>query len=546
MKKSSIRIISLAIVMIMALGLAAACGPTAGGGDAPPPAPPSPGPAAGSPTPAPVQSSPEPPPAEARFADHLDIIVDNAQITVLNPFSPASGSGSTNWCFFMMYDRMLTNLGEGEYGPNLATSFDTDDYQTYVFTLRQDVWFHNGDKFTAQDVIDTIMASRDGLGSNAFDFWRPVETVTALDEYTVEMVLSDVNVDFLYGLTLPATGIINKRAMDQDSENGTWIGTGAYRVVEFVSNDYVVFERNDDYWGDAPFTRMMTLRFVPEMSTRTIMMQNGESQLCLGGNSAEDIHLFQNDPDSFEVIPVVFTNANTISFNLEDPIAGDLNFRMAVASAINREEIAIVAAGEWAWPVEDGTMWGFNTEFKNYDIPQIPHDLDAARAYLEASTYNGEEIEIVAAITTNVRAAQAVQQQLSAIGVNITINQMDPPSLFSYAAYGNNQSQLNMMVTALTPNVASLRSVFYPGAAYNRASFNNPRVTEILDLGPTIGNIDERRALYYEMQEIVHAEQPVINLFWRVVAVVAARGVGGMVLTSDTYYDLRYTYMVLD
>ena len=550
MKKHN-KSIALIISVLMIAALVAACGPAA----------PAPGPGAA--TPAPGQGGniqqPAAPPAmvgdaevaaDAIFAEHIDIIKDNNNVGVLNPFSPAANNSPTNWSFIMIHDRLMElNFDTLEFTPRLATSWSTEDYQTFRFELRQGVTFHNGDPFTAQDVANTIEMARElGAGSQGGSFWAPVESVNIIDDHTIELTLASVRVDFYFNLAMPAAGILNRRAIEADDEQGFWVGTGPYMVENFVPNDFILFQRNHDFWNDELNiqTERMTLRFVPEMSARTIRMQRGESQLSFG-TSAEDLPLFQADPDNFEVYPLTFNNPQGLSFNMNDPITGDHYFRMAVAHAMDKDVIALMAASEWA--VGDyfsGTVWGYGTEFRNNNIPAIPHDPDLAREYLARSSYNGEEIEIAAAIITNIRASQALQQQLAAVGINTRIAEFDTPGLNAYMIDPNSGSQMVFFNVVMNMSSASFRNIFYPGGAQNRMQYNNPIVTQMLDEVATMLDPADREAHFMRLQEIVAEDIPFINVFWRINGILAANGIGGLRLPPDNQQaDMRELFMVI-
>lgn len=489
--------------------------------------------------------APKPEEPDAVFAEHIDIISDNTPIALVNPFAPAgTGVGGCLWTYIMIYDRLVHNNGNGTFGPDLATRWETDDYQTFTFFLRDDVFFHNGDKFTAADVIWTATVSREGVGSQGFDVWRPVAEVTAINEYTVQIVLNSVDVDFLFKMSQPYSGIVNERAMKEDSENGVHIGTGAFYINEFVTNDYVSFVRNDNYWSEPPITQSIKLQFIPEMSARTIMMLNGEAQMCFRIGD-EDMVVFEEDP-GFNIFPVILNTPHPIYFNMDHPICGDYNFRMAVASALEKDEIASAAGGNYALANSFGTFWSYNAEFQNNDIPEVPFDLEAAARYLEASTYNGETIELTASVASCVRASEVIQRQLRRIGIVTDIKVLDPPAMSVYGQYGNNQIQMCISALPMEDSAASYKNVVYPEGSFNRTQYNNPIVNEMLDRAESTIDVTERERLYMEAQRIVMEDPPFFGLFWRMTGIVAVQGIGGMVLPSTSYYDLRNIFLRLD
>ena len=554
------RTIALVISLIMLLSLAVACTsapgtPSVSSGGSSPAASPSGGgasPAAPSQSaaapPSPSSTMAEPPPTnpEVKFAEHIELILDGTTIGVLNFNSPAGSGPSPNNLQKVVYDTLL-NEALNEDGsawiavPMLAKSWESDDFQRYIFHLRDDVVFHNGDKFTAEDVVFTCIYSRDNPGSQANNFWQYVTDITALDDYTLQIDLRAVMPDYPDIVTSHFTGILNKRAIDADPEKGIWIGTGAFKVVEFQPNDYVILERNDNYWEAPVPTKSMAWRFVPEASARTIMLQNGTSDICLG-ISETDMDMFDADPN-FEVHSLTHNFPNGIHFNMEDPIMADKNFRYAVLYAIDREEITLAAQGAWGVVETEGTVWGYRTRFRNRALPFIEQDLDKAKAYLAASIYNGEVLELVTANANNVRGSEVLQNQLSRIGINTEINQMDTPGFSAYTLDGD--TQLIFWSAQLNTSISGVRSAFYPGIANNRARYNNPEVNEMLDRGLTMTDEVAREALYLRVQEIIADDLPVINVFYRVTTAVAADGVGGVTLTPSVT-DLRYLYKVID
>ena len=158
-------------------------------------------------------------------------------------------------------------------------------------------------------------------------------------------------------------------------------------------------------------------------------------------------------------VKYVSNNPWMISFNLDKPIMNDLNFRKAVAYAINRDEIVTAVMNGYGEPIETGCLWGYMTDYKASDIAGYSYDPEKAKEYLAMSSYNGETIELTTAINDIILTAAVVQEQLSKIGINVEINNMDIPGLVSYAAAGNNQSEMLCFLTAFTKSPSSTRAL---------------------------------------------------------------------------------------
>ena len=482
----------------------------------------------------------------ASYADHIEIIIDNNRISVINPMIPGSNITPSHWIMFMIYDRLVYYDETAQiFLPALATEWSTDDYITFRFKLRDDVYFHNGEHFTAQDIAGTRALAEEATGTMMSSQWRPVETVNIINDYEVELVLGSINVDFLMNLAQPQAGILNKKAVDADPENGPLIGTGPFTVTDFLTNEHTSLERFDGFWGELAPTRSITMRFIPEVSARATMMLNGEAQLCFS-ISSEDMHLFEND--SYNIFPLIMNNPQGLSFNMQHPITGDRNFRMAVLHAMNRTDIATVAAGDWAWGISDEyygeSVWGIATAFRSI-LPVYGTDPDLAKEYLAQSSYNGEVIQITASVSTNVKGAEILQQQLSAVGINSEINETDTAGL--NAQYGTPDHHIIYHGITFTYAAGSANHVYIPGGAQNRGNYDNPEVTRLLTEAAVSLNETDRAALYHEAQQLIYEDMPFANILWRLNGVVGTRGIGGLILPNDTHStQLRGLYWIVD
>jgi ABC-type transport system substrate-binding protein len=166
--KRTKKIIAVFLALTVCIGLLAACGPSddTGGGSGTGTGGSTGGGGGGglAPIPAPADVAPEAPPEGANLADHIDIIIDATTITVINPLVPAGGGGPTAWSYYMVHDRLVEKVGPGVYEPGIATSWETDDWKNFTFYLRDNAYFHNGDHFTAEDVVFTVEIAHQNPG----------------------------------------------------------------------------------------------------------------------------------------------------------------------------------------------------------------------------------------------------------------------------------------------------------------------------------------------------------------------------------------------
>jgi len=539
MKKKLIRVLAL---MLCAAFVLAACGPsaTSGPGPATPDGPQAPG--AG-------DEVAELPDDGANLADHIDLIVDTA-LQIVNPFTLAGTGAPVAWSSFMILDRLLEQPEPGVFRAQLATRWYTDDYQHFRFYLRDDVYFHNGDHFTAEDVVWNVEKAHANPGSPAFGRWRFVDTITAVDTYVIEIVLHEPHVDFFFDIANYYTSIHSPRAFYENPDDPTWghIGTGPFRVVGFSSNDFLTLERFDEYWGGPAPTRSITMWTIPEMATRTVMLQNGEAQVSFS-MTPEDLDFFEDSPD-FQTFVVRLNPPIILGFNNSgDEIMMCPYFRRAVAHALNTDDIAIAAMGRWAQAPWDGSFWGPETQFRREGFPQREYDVARAMQYLERSVYNGEVIELMTAVHYNIRASEFIQLQLAEVGITVNVETTDISGFIeSHRFDPDSTRQMHIFAVGMLPvALQAMRTTFYPGIGTNRLNINNDYLTGLIDeLAATI-DPDARREIAYQIQEFFYEDIPAIALWWRLQGIPAVNGIGGMRLSADQFnYCLRGIFWDLD
>jgi len=485
-----------------------------------------------------------PPEEGAEYLERITVLLDNNKPSTLDLGSRASSSNATRWMTMLFLDRLVElNSHTGVYEPQLATSWQSSDWRTITLDLRDDVYFHNGDHFTAADVVYTIERAWNSPGTLSSEKWGLVESTRIINDYKIELRLGSPNVDFIFELTQTNSGILNQNAIEADPETGPWVGSGPWIVSNFVLNDSATFVRNENFWGDVPATKELTLRFVEEQSAQLMMLENGEVQVACGINP-NDYPYLESDP-RFVTYGIATHNVTYLAFNMQVPIMEDINFRLAVAHALNMDDIVLSARNGYGLIPDHGSFWGHGTEFLNDSIHRLPYDPGLAREYLARSGYDGERLEITAAFTTFINTAQVIQQNLAAVGINARIFETDGLGIMSLASFSNNQSQMVCFTGAWSLPASSVNIYLYPGSVNNRASYVNDTVTELLDRALTTFAPVAREALYWQVQEIVAHDLPYLNLYHVVFIVGALQGVEGVNLYGDGVFDFRQVRMRL-
>ena len=203
------------------------------------------------------------------------VFAQSSDLTTMNPYigTQERAYSLTNH----MYDTLLEFDSEMNMHNSLAESYEWLDDLTLQIKLREGVTFHNGDPLTAEDVIFTFekRAERGSAYANYID----VAGMEAQDDLTVIVPFTSPHPSFIYQLTDPAFGIVPKNYFESVGEEGFAkdpIGSGPYKLKEYVTGDYYMLERYEDYWGEPAKTQYLTMRIVPEAGQRTIMLETGE------------------------------------------------------------------------------------------------------------------------------------------------------------------------------------------------------------------------------------------------------------------------------
>ncbi|NAP00892.1 ABC transporter substrate-binding protein, partial [Halomonas sp. MG34] len=242
-----------------------------------------------------------------------------------------------------IYDTLVRyEVDSTEVKPALATEWTpSEDGLTWTFKLRDDVTFHDGNDFTAEDVVfnfESWATSAEYIyygymfGAAEEDLGGIIESVEATSDYEVTFTLSEPNAPFLQTLALPPFGIASPKAVEEHGEDyfKNPVGTGPFVFSEWVPDDSITVTKNNDYFGDAAKVDKVIFRTIPDNGARFMELQSGSIDMMTGLNP-QDIQTIDAD-ESLQIIERPSMNISYMAMNTdkEGPLA-----EKAVRQAIN-------------------------------------------------------------------------------------------------------------------------------------------------------------------------------------------------------------------
>ena len=221
---------------------------------------------------------------------------------------------------------------------DLASEYTVENDVDWIFKLKEGVKFHNGEEMTSADVVASLEYAKSIPGSAIYT--NNFANIEAVDDYTVKITTPQPYAGLLYDLGYHYNWIVPKSLLDSGNDfNENPIGTGPYKLVEWVSGTSLTFEAFDEYFDTERAAKIKNLEFsiIPEGVSRAIALEAGEIDFVWETNGADAASLMDN-PN------VVVEEVNSVDnvmlfFNIDNPPFDDVNLRNAIACAINRDDI---------------------------------------------------------------------------------------------------------------------------------------------------------------------------------------------------------------
>ncbi|HVB63824.1 MAG TPA: ABC transporter substrate-binding protein [Nitrolancea sp.] len=395
--------------------------------------------------------------------------------------------------------------------PAVAQKWDvTPDGLTYTFNLRPGVKFHDGSTVTAADAVASLTRNK-SMGTYMWEL-QDAQSIEAVDDATVKIVLGTKIASFLARMAVPATGIFPATEIQKTGKNEFTapIGTGPFKLKEWVRNDHFTMEKNPDYWDMAPdgkpfpYLDQVVIKQVTEVTTQVLQVQAG--QLDGGTAPFSQVKTLQNDTKGKLVIAPQ-QQVYFMMIHLTVPPMDDVNVRQAMSLALDRKVFIDRATAGTA--VLANSLFPKGTLDWNPNL-NLPYDLDKAKQLMAKSKYpqghKGAKIQYPSGSQVGNDNAVLAQQMWQAIGIEMTIEEVESSTLGANSQKHDFQVISGYQWTNGMADPDQLVNFFF---VTPRIDSDYEPAQSTLDLVKQASqelDPDKRKQIYYQLQDIYNQD----------------------------------------
>ena len=329
---------------------------------------------------------------------------------------------------------------EGEIIPVLAESWEvSEDGKTYAFQIREGVTFSDGEVLNGEAVAKNFQALLDNRERHAWmDIFNLIEKVEATGDYEFTMTLSEPYAATLndLGNTRPFKIISPKQFVDGGTKDGIEapIGTGAYVLGDRKEDEYFEFERNEDYWGDAPDVKKYHFEVMPDINLHSLALEKGNIDFLYGMKDvATDTFKEYKDKKGYTAELSDITNTRLLIFNSTQGPLNDPAVREALAYGVNREEMAESLFDGLEEPM--GRLFSTHVPYADVELEDFTYDPDRVNKVLDDAGWtmgaggvrekDGQTLKLKTYyVTTHAdekEMAEYLQASLQAFGIHLDV-----------------------------------------------------------------------------------------------------------------------------
>ncbi len=441
----------------------------------------------------------------------------------------------------LIFDSIVEFGANGAFIGGLAESWSVDDTGlVWTFNIREGVTFHDGTPCTAEDIAWSLKWMEEvGFDSIAYMWSGLFEEVVALDDKTLQITtispLSYMEYVLSYSFVVPQTvwgDITDHDTMASYTEDDATIGTGPFKFVEWVPDEYLILEKNEDYWGNVPkFDQLIFQQYATEDAMVNALLAGELDGIAFAPATAIDS--LQEDPNTevviFEGWGVDELTINSYSEGTQPASLGDPVIRLAMEYAIDRDQINDVVYLGYYKPATTiiAPVLG---DWHNDELETISFDLDMANQVLDEAGYmdgDGDGIRewsdgsplqyrfLIDDSASSARLAEVIKNGLAQAGIGVEIEAVDYNTQMYNVFYYYDYDLTNWYWGA-DPDPDFLATVFSCDQLWywNDSGYCDEEYDALYNAQRTAVNRDDRIDYVWQIQEKIYNDRPWIVLLY--------------------------------
>jgi peptide/nickel transport system substrate-binding protein len=420
--------------------------------------------------------------------------------------------------FANIYDSLVDYAEPDTISPLLAKSFSiSEDGLTYTFELRDDVKFHDGSAFKANDVIYTFNRYAESKFKNRY--LTNYQGISANGDFEVIVKLNSPDANFLKKVsyllvldeeTVKGIGFDNYFKQDITKLNGT----GPFKVASYQANAETKLVYNPDYFLGEPQFKSVILRAIPDPSTQLNALEAGEIHVATSLSSTDYAYIEKSEKMKlYEYKGVGSAYLTTLLFNMTSEIGSNLDLRIAISHAVNAKEIMEVKTNGYGGLAENFGLIKGSAGFANSDdVKPYEFNVTKAKEMIKTAGFEGKKIRILSAPYFN-QEAQIVAENLRQAGFDPEIIEANDQAFWSdLYALDYDVTFFNTVNQFL--DGSSLSEYLDPMAIANPSGYTNEAALALMNEAKITVDVAKRNEVFVKVLKIMKEEAIMVPLFF--------------------------------
>ena len=509
-----------------------------------------------------VSTAASEPAAAVNGSDQELVFVNYRDIRDLNPHLYAGEMYAQS----ILYDT-LVSITEDGYEGCLAESWTiSEDGKIYTFKIRDGVTFSDGTVCDANAILANFNAIIENKDRHTWlEMMNLLVGVSALDDHTFVIELSEAYYPMLteLGCIRPFAMISPNCMIDGSTKDGVsgYIGTGPYVLTDFETDQYAVFERNENYWGEKPEIERITVKVIPDNQTRIMALESGEIDLIFGKNMLDADAISQYvDSDKFEVALSNPTSTRHIVLNTTNEILSDTAVRQALQHATNRTAISEGIFYGLEQPAD--TLYAATVPYCDVELTPYEYSTETASSMLDEAGWimgssgirekGGKKLELDLLYNSDSVTEKTISEYLQSeylkLGISLNIHGEEEQSYRDNMKAGNFDMVFNIcwgMPYDPQSSLAAMRAPVYGDFAAQQGLADKKEIDQAITDILTTTDEEERQELYRFVLTRLHEDAVYIPLTFECNKALYTKNLQGVHFGTDQY-DVPFSDMYFE